>query len=504
MDRCYRMSGWHTPAERARRVVTDQGPDRDGHVMGGNVRLRLGIDVACKAAHQVSCADETGEFLFTGRKFRTTVDDLEKLWASLPAADDVLVVLEPTRNAWVLLAAWLRSRGAKVALVPSEQSADLRDYYHKHTKNDRLDSRILARLPLLHPEGLRVLGDGELGPADPLRRATRGRRSLVKRRTATYARIDALLELLGPTWTEALGSGEYNKTALTLLERTGGDPHAIKRLGRKRLTALLVRASRGQWRDEHAETILHSAQQSLRLWAAGGLDFTELAADLSGEARLALQLSTEIDGLDDRIDVLYEEADPAGILLSAPGLGVTSAATILAGLGDPDRFTTLAGVRSFTGLVPKLDESGTSSRYGPPTKAGDPALREALFNAADRARKTDPTLAARYHRLVTQNGKHHNSALCTLAAVLVTRLTACWRNRTPYQLHDTNGQPITTTEGRTICATRYQVTNTDRAKNRSQRAAQRQKQGTGRRRKESRSAPAAGLSTNHTSHPPAA
>jgi transposase len=467
------------------------------------VRLRLGIDVACKAAHQVSCADETGRFLFTGRRFRTTVDDLEKLWGGLPAADEVLVVLEPTRNAWVPLAAWLRARGAKVTLVPPEQSADLRDYYHKHTKNDRLDSRVLARLPLLHPEGLRVLGDDETGPADPLRRATRRRRSLVKRRTATYARIDALLELLGPHWADALNTGEYSKTALTLLERTGGDPHAIKRLGRKRLTALLVRASRGQWREEHADRILQAAEHSLRLWAAGGLDFNELAADLSGEARLALQLGTEIDDLDDRISVLYDEADPAGLLLSAPGLGVTSAATILAGLGDPDRFTTLAGIRSFTGLVPRLDESGTSSRYGPPTKAGDPALREALFNAADRARKIDPTLAARYHRLI-QAGKHHNSALCTLAAALVTRLAACWRTRTGYQLHNVDGQPITAAEGRTICATQYQVTNADRARNRSQRAAQRQKQGTGRRSKESRSAPAAGPSANHTNHPTAA
>ena len=468
------------------------------------MRLRVGIDVACKAAHQVTCADETGKLLFSGRKFRTTVADLEKLWASLPAADEVLVVLEPTRNAWVPLAAWLKAHGAKVVLVPPEQSADLRDYYHKHTKNDRLDSRVLARLPLLHPEGLRVLGDDELGPADPLRRATRRRRSLVKRRTATYARIDALLELLGPHWADALGNGEYAKTALTVLERTGGDPHAIKRLGRKRLTALLIRASRGAWRDEHADRILHAAEQSLQLWAAGGLDYTELAADLSGEARLALHLSTEIADLDDRIDVLYDENDPAGLLISAPGLGVTSAATILAGLGDPDRFTTLAGVRSFTGLVPKLDESGTSSRYGPPTKAGDPALRETLFNAADRARKTDPTLAARYHRLVTQTGKHHNSAVCTLAAVLVTRLAACWRNRTPYQLHDVDGQPITEAQGRTICATRYQVTDADRARNRSQRAAQRQKQGTGRRSKESQSAPAAGLSTNQINHPSAA
>jgi hypothetical protein len=53
------------------------------------------------------------------------------------------------------LAAWFRRQGATVVLVPPEQSADLRAYYAKHTKSDRLDSRVLARLPLLHPEGLR-------------------------------------------------------------------------------------------------------------------------------------------------------------------------------------------------------------------------------------------------------------------------------------------------------------------------------------------------------------
>ena len=82
---------------------------------------------------------------------------LEQLWAMLPergADTEVLVLLEPTSNAWVPLAAWFRRRGARVVLVPPERSADLRDYYHKHTRSDRLDSRLLARLPLLHPEGL--------------------------------------------------------------------------------------------------------------------------------------------------------------------------------------------------------------------------------------------------------------------------------------------------------------------------------------------------------------
>ena len=51
--------------------------------------------------------------------------------------------MEPTRNTWVPLAAWFRRHGAHVVLVSAERSADLRAYYAKHTKSDRLDSILL-------------------------------------------------------------------------------------------------------------------------------------------------------------------------------------------------------------------------------------------------------------------------------------------------------------------------------------------------------------------------
>jgi hypothetical protein len=78
--------------------------------------------------------------------------------------------------------------------------------------------------------------------------------------------------------------------------------------------------------------------------------------------------------------------------------------------------------------------------------------------SADHARKIDPTLAAKYHRLVVVETKHHNSAVCTIAATLLTRIAACLRNGTTYQLRDELGQPITETEGRAIVAARYTIT----------------------------------------------
>jgi transposase len=445
-------------------------------------QMILGIDVACRAAHQGSLADQAGRFAWSGRKFRTTVADLDRLWESIPAGVALTVVMEPTRNAWVPLAAWFRRHGARVIMVPPEQSADLRDYYSKHAKSDRLDSRMLARLPLLHPDGLRP-AEG-LGPADPLRRATKLRSSLVKRRTMIVARLDSYLELLGPAWHAAFGGDLALYTPLRFLAAGYADPHAVRRLGRARLTRFIWRYSHGAWGEQHASALLAAAAETLQLWD-GELSYPDLAEDIAAEARLALALCAEIRDLERKIAALLHQADPAAILTSVPGVGAIGGAQILARLGDPARFRSLAGARSFSGLVPSLTASGVNGRHGPPTKSGDAPLREALFMAANQARRIDPALAARYHRLMVHEGKHHTSALCHISTALLTRIIACWRAGTPYQIRDTDGTPLTTAQGRAIVARRYRVSDELRARRRTSHT----KTGTSRRSKESPGAP---------------
>jgi transposase len=148
-------------------------------------------------------------------------------------------------------------------------------------------------------------------------------------------------------------------------------------------------------------------KRPLALWSTE-LDFGELADDIRWRLRRSK--------LEERITVQFDRADPKGILTSAPGVGSIIGAQLLGCLGDPKRFRSLAGVGSFSGLVPSLDASGVADQHRGPTKRGDACLREALFIAADHARRTDPSLGARYQRLMVTAGKHHNSALCHIGA----------------------------------------------------------------------------------------
>ena len=447
--------------------------------------MTLGIDVACRAEHQATLAID-GLPVWRGRKFLTRTVDLDRLWNDLDLDDpaELTVVLEPTRNAWLVLAQWFRRRGARVVMVPTTQSADLRDYYSKHTKNDRLDSEVLARLPLLHPEGLRAFTGNS--SADPLRRLTKQRSTLVKRRTAVYSRLDALIELLGPAWYDVLGS-DFTKSGLAFLTRYA-DPHAVLRLGEARLTRFLQARSRGQYGPAPAKALIAAARETIALWGPEGMDFAELAADIAIEAEQAIFLSAQIKEVDERLANFYAEADPDGIVASAPGVGPVISAVIAGRIGDPHRFTSLAAIRAYSGLVPKVKQSGVGETRGGVTKAGDPLLREMLFLAADKARQSDPQLAAKYLRLMSGD-RHRDSAICHLAADLLTRIAACMRTDQPYVIRDVDGREITESEGKAIVKARYKVDPKRRDSAAHRRLRERRQKATGRESQKSQSAP---------------
>ena len=252
-------------------------------------QMTLGIDVACRAAHQASLADHTGPLrLWSARTFRTTTADLEALWSILP--DDVRAHGRDGADAQCLGAARrvVPSPRGRVVLIPSEQSADLRDYYSKHTKSDRLDSRILARVPLLHPEGLRAARGARSRGVAPARHRLRS--SLVKRRSAIVARLDALPRAAQPGLAR-------------LLRRRPGTKHAASCAPRRRLRrpapvaagqagppfeVLLAPLPRGVRRGAGRPAARRRRHETLGLWRRE-LDFGELADDIAVEARLALR-----------------------------------------------------------------------------------------------------------------------------------------------------------------------------------------------------------------------
>jgi transposase len=422
------------------------------------MRRLIGLDLAITAESRACLTDEAGHVL-AERRFRIRRADLEALHAlAIDGASDavsLVVVMEPTGNAWVAPAAFFSSSGATVHLIPPEQSADLRTYYAKHVKNDRIDAKLLARLPLLHPEGLHeaVVPAGARGN---LRRIVARRGRLLGECSRHRQRIRSMLHLAMPGMNEAIGE-ELGKGALAVLARYG-DPRQLVRVGRARLAAVLIKATRGAWRETKAEELLQVAHDAIELWEGlDGCDFTEIAEDLAAEVRLVRALDTEVSELDARAAGLLAEVDPDGLVISLPGFAERTATTVAGRLGDIGRFHSAAAVRSFVGMIPGTDQSGETEGRPRLTKAGDRHLRTALFLAAETARRLDPQLARIYHRQMVDKGNHHTKAICAVATALVSRLVAVLRAGTPYEVRDIDGTPVDARTARAIIAERYTV-----------------------------------------------
>ena len=85
--------------------------------------------------------------------------------------------------------------------------------------------------------------------------------------------------------------------------------------------------------------------------------------------------------------------------------------------------------------------------------------------------------------------RHHDSALCHIAAILLTRVVTCRRAGQPYALRDVDGRPITEAEGRQIVREHHQVDPKLRDAAAHRRLTQRRKGRTDRESQKSQSAP---------------
>lgn len=418
----------------------------------------LGLDIAVTADCRACLTDETGQVLSESR-FRIAREDLERLHQvatkGLASADRLVVVMEPTAGSWIAPAAFFQAMGAVVHLVKPEQSADLRSYYAKHVKNDRIDAKLLARIPILHPEGMHALSLPR-GQQGTLRRVV-GRRSRLAAEVAVHRqRVRSILHWVMPGMNEVLGE-ELGKAAIVILGRYG-NPKALVRLGEKRIAAVLIKESRGQWRETKARQIVEVARQALKLWEGiDGCDFAETAEDLAAEMRIIKALESEVRELDTRASGLLAAIDPEDLYRSMPAFGDRTATTVAGRLGDPKRFTNSAAVRCYIGIIPGTDQSGAREGRAKLTKAGDRILRTSIFLAAEHARKEDPQLAQIYYRQMVDKGSHHTKAVCAVATSLASRLAAVLREGRPYEIRDTEGNVVDAAAAHKIIADRFTV-----------------------------------------------
>jgi transposase len=132
-------------------------------------------------------------------------------------------------------------------------------------------------------------------------------------------------------------------------------------------------------------------------------------------ASLALidDLGAQIEEANRRLRAGHANHAYVPLLLSAPGIGWVLAFTIAAEIGEIERFASPEKLTGYTGLCPRVVQSGESDRRGPLSKHGPTYLRWALLEATMHALR-HRAYSERYQRTKKRLGKQRGAKVAQI------------------------------------------------------------------------------------------
>lgn len=164
----------------------------------------------------------------------------------------------------------------------------------------------------------------------------------------------------------------------------------------------------------------------------GRLEFPEpWRAGVLAALAMVEDLDAQITGIDRELKSRGAEHRYIPLLTSIPGIAWVLGYTIAAEIGDIDRFASPQKLCGYTGLCPRVYQSGAKDRRGQLTHAGPKYLRWALMEAATHACR-HPIYSERYQRNKRRLGKQRGAKVAQVD--IARRLTeAIWHMLTKNQ-----------------------------------------------------------------------
>lgn len=180
-----------------------------------------------------------------------------------------------------------------------------------------------------------------------------------------------------------------------------------------------------------------------RMWASAGITWTKTCEFKSSLTALRRdQLLLELEHFDRAIELAEKTLDQIGeqhpgvtLLRTIPGVGPRTAEAVVAYVDDPHRFSSTRKAASYFGLVPSLDESGGTSRYGHITKEGPATVRKLLVESSWRVMSCSPTMREYFLRIKNEQKDRAGKAIVATARYMVQVMVAMlksgeeWRER---------------------------------------------------------------------------
>ena len=389
----------------------------------------VGIDVS-KYKHDCFIVTEAGDVIkdtFTFDNARTGFNQFFSILDGLGPKNEIKIGLEATGHYMNNLMKHLSVKGYSFVLLnPIIVSRFRHSETLRRTKTDKVDAKLIAQVVASKDFNSYPL---QAYHFPDLKTLTRLRDRLIKQRSLYLVMLTNQLDLSFPEFREFFDGKLKSKTAQFILTKYGISSRIANMNSQS--FEVLNKVSRGKFSYAKFAKLKDLAKNTIG--CSSEIDEMLFALTIN----LYQSMDEAITEVESKIIEIMEKLDSP--TASIPGIGIMSAATIIAEYGDVSRFANDGQMLAYAGLDCGRYQSGTSDFPGRMVKHGSGYLRQALMNVAETSLIHIPCFYD-YYLKKRNEGKSHRVALSHIARKLVRLIYKLETSHTHFDLSVFNSQ----------------------------------------------------------------
>jgi transposase len=351
-------------------------------------------------------------------------------------AERIFLGVEATGHYYEDIVRELGKRGYGVTIINAATTYEERSSALNWSKTDDLDLYAIAHA-LIQNKGM----ENKLpeGSYRRLMTLTRARRNEVRKRALVRVHIRTLMDHI---WRDFQGYVEieknkpkkklifskfWGKPSLFFLEYYP-HPSNVLELGEEKLLQV-VKETKLRIKETTIHTLMRVAEQSI----------VKSKEEVSAELLLLQLAIQDLKRLDENVSILEKEIEVAlletdgRLLLTVPGIGVTTAAEFFSELGDISQYTHAGQLIKKAGTNPIIIQSGgTQGFYGRISKQGNKNLRFMVYTVGKCLATHNKDLRPYYEKL-KERGKHARKAFIALGNKFIRIAFSMLKQQKPYE-----------------------------------------------------------------------
>ena len=364
----------------------------------------IGIDIS-KYKHDFCIISNTGEVIVRNSSFENNKKGFQSLLDQLKPYNksDVHIAFEATGHYSMNLELFLIDQGYSfIKMNPLVIHQFLKAQSLRRTKTDKADSLTIANYLMSVPY---KPNSDILYNIFTLKSLCRSREQLIKERSKFAVLLTNELDKTFPEL-KPFFENRISESLLYILNKYKNASH----ISLMKDYESIRKISRGKF--------TYAKFAKLKELAKNTVGYHDDNSDLLISTFVSIynNFNEKIEPIDKQISIIIKDLNPR--MLSIPGVGEISAATILSEYGDISNFSSPNKMLAFAGLEPSIIQSGTLEHNGKMVKHGSGHLRYTIMNIALVILRHSPTFYD-YYLKKRSEGKCHRVALSHVCKKLI-------------------------------------------------------------------------------------